>query len=116
MIRSILESIKKLHGVGEDDHHFDEDLIMHINTGLAILVQIGVGPEEGFAIEGSTEEWEDFLGGDLPNLSGIKSYLYLKTKPIFDPSSSSTVAASLERMEKELEWRLNVAGDTSGID
>lgn len=114
MIASILNSIKKLHGVADEDHHFDEDLIMHINTGLAVLTQIGIGPEEGFAIENARDTWEDFLGEDVPNLSGIKSYIYLKTKPIFDPSSSATVAASLERMEKELEWRLNVAGDKSG--
>lgn len=113
MTESILTSIKKLLGPSAEDTHFDPDIIMHINTALAILVQLGIGPEEGFAIEDSDATWEDFLGDDNPNLSGVKSYVYLKTKALFDPSSSSTVAQSLERLEHELEWRLNVAGDTS---
>lgn len=113
MTESILTSIKKLLGPSAEDTHFDPDIIMHINTALAILVQLGVGPEEGFVIEDSDATWEDFLGDDNSNLSGVKSYVYLKTKALFDPSSSSTVAQSLERLEHELEWRLNVAGDTS---
>ena len=42
---SILTSIKKLLGIAEDYTQFDVDLIIHINTVLSILGQIGVGDE-----------------------------------------------------------------------
>ena len=41
---SILTSIKKLLGIAEDYEHFDQDLIMHINSVFAILKQMGAGP------------------------------------------------------------------------
>ena len=50
MIDSILTSIKKLLGITEDYEHFDEDLIMHINSVFMILSQLGVGPASGFSI------------------------------------------------------------------
>ena len=43
-MESILTSIKKLLGIAEDYEHFDQDIIMHINTVFAILPQLGVGP------------------------------------------------------------------------
>ena len=45
---SILTSVKKLLGITEECTDFDADLIMHINSVLMILTQIGVGPSEGF--------------------------------------------------------------------
>lgn len=48
MTDSILTSIKKLLGIDENYKHFDPDLVMHINSVLSILMQIGVGPAEGF--------------------------------------------------------------------
>ena len=43
-MESILTSIKKMLGIPEEYDHFDPDLIMHINSVLSILTQIGVGP------------------------------------------------------------------------
>ena len=51
-MESILTSIKKLLGIAEDDTSFDPDIIMHINSVFMVLRQLGVGPPEGFAIEG----------------------------------------------------------------
>ena len=47
---SILTSIKKLLGMDADYTAFDTDVIIHINTALAILCQLGVGPDKGFRI------------------------------------------------------------------
>ena len=58
---SILTSIKKLLGIDEAYEHFDPDLIMHINSVLAILTQLGVGPENGFSISDKTAVWSDFI-------------------------------------------------------
>ena len=43
---SILTSVKKLLGLTEEYTAFDADLIMHINSVLMILRQMGVGPQE----------------------------------------------------------------------
>ena len=42
-MESILTSIKKLLGIAEDYEHFDNDIIIHINSVFSILTQIGVG-------------------------------------------------------------------------
>ncbi|WP_439958482.1 phage head-tail connector protein, partial [Salmonella enterica] len=43
-MESILTSIKKLLGIAEEYEHFDNDIIMHINSVFMILTQLGVGP------------------------------------------------------------------------
>lgn len=103
---SILNSIKKLLGSYEDDTNFDIDLIININTVLAILTQLGVGPREGFSITGSTETWSDFIDSSMVSMEQIKTYIYLKVKLIFDPPMSSTVIEAYKRQIDELEWRI----------
>ena len=61
MDESILTSIKKLLGVPKDYEHFDQDIIMHINSVFMILNQIGVGPSDGFSISDKTAIWSDFI-------------------------------------------------------
>lgn len=107
---SILNSIKKPLGITEEYTHFDEDLIMHINSVLFILNQLGVGPSEGFMITDKNDKWEDFIP-DLNDVASVKTYVYLKVKLIFDPPLSSSVMEAMNRQISELEWRLNVAVD-----
>lgn len=107
---SILTSIKKLLGIAEEYTQFDEDIIMHINTVFLNLTQLGVGPEEGFAIENDAASWEDFINDNI-QLQAVKTYVYLKVKLLFDPPLSSSVIESMNRMIAELEWRLNVTVD-----
>jgi len=107
---SILNSIRKqIGGVDDTYTHFDEDLIMGINTYLRVLNQIGVG-KEGFKISGSEETWEDFLNGS-DDLDEVVSYMYLQVKLLFDPPSSGTLIESMKSIKDELEWRLNVQVD-----
>ena len=112
-MNSILTSIKKLLGITEEYEHFDIDIIMHINTALASLTQIGVGPAEGFFIEDSEAAWSDFLG-DSQKLESVKTYVYLKVRLIFDPPASSIMMEAMKRNIEELEWRLNVEVDKGG--
>lgn len=107
---SILTSIKKLLGITEEYVQFDSDLIMHINSVLAILTQIGVGPVEGFSIEDKTTKWTDFIQADL-RIQNVKSYVYLKVKLLFDPPLSSAVIESTNKLISELEWRISVSVD-----
>ncbi len=108
---SILTSTKKLLGLTEDYTHFDADIIMHINSVLAILCQLGVGPTEGFSIEDDKAQWSDFLKND-DRLNLVKSYVHHKVRLLFDPPLSSAVLEAIERTIKELDWRILVASDT----
>lgn len=110
-MESILVSIKKLLGIHADDTSFDPDIIMHINSVFMILRQLGVGPEEGFSIEGEDALWSDFM--DSPSaIEGVKSYMYMKVRLLFDPPTSASMFDSMTRLVTEFEWRLNVAGET----
>ena len=109
-MESILTSVKKMLGIVEEYEHFDADLIMHINSVLSILTQLGVGPSEGFSIKDKTATWNDFLS-DSKNLESVKSYVYLKVRLIFDPPLTSSVSEAINRMISELEWRLSVTAD-----
>lgn len=109
---SILTSIKKLLGIAEEYTQFDVDIIKHINTVFMILTQMGVGPPEGFSITGAYEKWDDFLSGST-NLEGVKTYVYMKVQLMFDPPTSSAKLDSANRVINELEWRLNLAGESN---
>lgn len=106
---SILTSIKKLLGIEEDYVHFDPDIIMHINSTLATLTQLGVGPILGFTVTDKTQTWEDYLGDDLSKFESVKTYVYLRVRLIFDPPQSSSVLESINKLISEFEWRLNVS-------
>lgn len=107
---SILTSIKKLLMLAEDDTSFDADIIMHINTVIAVLNQFGVGPDTGFTITDKAATWQELLGS-YPNLDSVRSYVYLKVKMIFDPPSSGAVIESMNRVIGELEWRINATAE-----
>lgn len=110
-MESILTSIKKLLGITEAYKHFDTDLIIHINSALSVLNQLGVGPSEGFVVENEFTSWNDFIS-DNTQIEMVKSYVYLKVKLIFDPPQSSAVMEAYNRQISEFEWRLNVAVET----
>lgn len=110
----ILTSVKKVLGIGEDYTHFDEDLIMHINSVFMILNQIGVGPVEGFVIEDDSAEWSDFT--DDISVESLKTYVCMKVRMIFDPPTMSSVAESYNNIISELEWRLLVQARNNQLD
>lgn len=105
---SILKSIKKLIGLTDDYTIFDEDIIVHINTVFAKLIQMGIGPKDGFSISDDTAKWEDFLGEDTNRMQEIKSYVYINVRLIFDPPTNATLMQSLKDQAKELEWRMYI--------
>lgn len=110
-MESILTSIKKLLGIHDEDDAFDTDIILHINSVLMILTDIGVGPTEGFAIADKNDTWEEFLGAGI-NYEAAKTYVYLKLKPVFDPPQSSAALEAINNQAKEYEWRLNVRAES----
>lgn len=111
-MNSILNSIKKLLGLNEDQKDFDVDIIMLINSAFTRLNDLGVGPEEGFAIEDEYKNWDDFVQDGL-KFNDLKTYIYLKVKMVFDPPASSAVLAAYERSIQEIEWLVNVRAESS---
>ena len=53
MQESILDSVKLSLGIPIEYEHFDSQILLHLNSVLAILPQIGVGPKEGFYVLGA---------------------------------------------------------------
>lgn len=105
---SILNDTKKILGVEPDYTAFDVDIITHINGVFSTINQLGIGPEFGFEILDDVAEWEDFLGVDPDlRLNGIKTYIYLKVRLLFDPPATSFHLAAMEKQIAEIEWRLN---------
>lgn len=113
-MESILTSIKKLLGIAEEYTHFDEDLIMHINSVLTILTQMGVGPSTGYIITSKDDTWDEFIDNKI-YLEAVKTYIHLKVKLVFDPPLSSAVTEAMNKMITELEWRLYAAAETKSL-
>ena len=109
-MESILTSVKKMLGITEEYEHFDQDLVMHINSIFSVLNQLGVGPKDGYAITGAEEVWSSFLP-EGKKLEMAKSFMYLRVRLLFDPPTVSSVMEAMNRQASELEWRLNVAVD-----
>lgn len=108
-IDSILTSVKKKLGIQEDYEHFDDDIIMDINTVFMTLNQLGVGPEEPFRIENKMDYWDDFI--EEGQIEAVKSYMYMRVRLMFDPPSSSFMVESLNKQIAELEWRMLVQAE-----
>ncbi len=109
-MESILTSIKKVLGIAEEYTQFDVDLIIHINSVMSILTQLGVGPSEGFSISDKNSVWIEFVP-EGAKLDLVKSYVYMKVKLLFDPPLSSAAIESINRTISEFEWRIQVASD-----
>lgn len=112
-ITSILKSTRKKLGLNPDEAtEFDPDLIDSINSAIAVLTQVGIGPNTGFAIHDESQTWDELLGND-PRFNMAKTYVFDRVRLIFDTSSmSSYVLSSVQDRIKEFEWRLNVAAET----
>lgn len=111
---SILTSIKKMLGIEETYEHFDQDIIININSAMSILTQLGIGPETGFSIRDKTTLWSDYLPANT-NVEMVKTYIYLKVKLVFDPPTSSAVLSSYERIIAETEWRISASVDEANM-
>lgn len=110
---SILESTKKYIGLTEVYEVYNPDIIMHINTALSTLTQLGVGPANGFMIENSSAKWSEYLGNDKQTLLGfVKQYVYYKVRIAFDPPASSSVMDAINRSISELEFRIKTEVET----
>lgn len=107
MKNSILLSVKKSLGITEEEKGFDDELIIHINSILSTLNQIGIGPIKGLRITGSAESWEDLTEGRT-DMEFVKDYVALRTRVMFDPPTSSNMMEAINKSIAEFEWRLSI--------
>lgn len=109
-MESILNSIKKNLGIDCEYKAFDSDIIMCINAVFGTLHQLGVGPSEGFRILSDQEDWSTYLtyGKEIEE---VKTYMYLRTRLLFDPPDRGGVLTSFQEQIRELEWRIVVKVD-----
>ena len=110
MANSIFNSVKKVVGLLRDDDSFDEDILLHINSVVSTLRQLGLSIPSGFYVRDDVQTWRDLLG-EFRDLDLVKSYMTMKVRLMFDPPSSSFGLKSMEEMTKEFEWRINVLTD-----
>lgn len=111
MSTSILNDIKHMLGIEPDYDAFDIDIIIDINSVFMILNQLGVGPKETFSITDSTATWDEFTRGKT-DIMAVKTYIYLRTRLMFDPPTNSFTIQAFENQIKELQWRLLVQRET----
>lgn len=109
MNESIMVTIKRMLGLDPKYAPFDTEIIVHINTALMILKQLGV-VKRTFVTSNLGDTWDEVLGY-TEDLEGVKTYVYLKVKTLFDPPTSSAVLEAMKANIAELEWRLNVLCD-----
>ena len=105
MSESILVTIKKLLGIDDSYRAFDADIIVFINAAFMTLMQLGVGPKNGFAVHDYDTQWKHFLTNEV-NLNTVQEYVYLKVKLIFDPPQNSPVLEAYKQRISEIENRL----------
>jgi hypothetical protein len=108
---SILTSIKRMLGIEEGYKVFDPELILHINSVLLMLNQIGVGPSRGFRIEDDTATWLDFVGS-RQDVDAVISFVFLRVKLLFDPPTNSFAIDSINNQIREFEFRILVQVET----
>lgn len=107
MNESILNSIKKMLGIGPEYDHFDIDIMIHINSTFFILHQLGM---KNFSITGVSESWSDYLD-DREDLDATKTYVFSKVKLLFDPPTTGPMIEALNNVIHEFEWRINVQAE-----
>lgn len=107
----ILTDIKRMLGIEESASEFDVDIISGINSAFFTLWQLGVGLDGIIRIEQSTT-WDE-IATSIPR-DVLREYLYLKTKAVFDPATTSVVANALQDRISELEFRMNIHVDNGG--
>lgn len=105
MENSILTGTKKVLGLDESYTAFDQDVIVYINSAFSTLNQLGIAPV-GFVIDDDTALWSDLALTDEVT-SMIKTYIYLKTRVVFDPPGTGFLLESMNKQILEHEWRIN---------
>lgn len=107
----ILTKVKKMLGIESSTTEFDTDVLAHVNSAFFTLFELGVGPSTPFYIDDTTT-WSSFETSVPKQV--VLDYLYLKTRLVFDPPTSSQVMEAYKDRISELEFRMNILTDNGG--
>ena len=104
---SILNSVKKIVGISEEDTSFDVDIIACINAVLATLNQLGVTPPKNSLVSDASKTWDELTSSEI--IQGLlPTYVGTKVRLMFDPPQSGPLIANFEKIIQETEWRIAV--------
>lgn len=108
---SILVNIRESVGLMGDNSEFDTDLLIHINSTIATLAQIGAC--DVVIVSDDTTQWrelknESLVGSNMFMM--VPTYVALSTKLIFDPPPPSAVEIYKQKAD-EILWRLKIANE-----
>lgn len=107
IISSILNDTKQVLGLEPDDENFDVDVLMHINSTISRLTDLGVGPDDGLIVIDDSQAW-DLLTDSDNGLNRVQSYVYLSVRLLFDPPATAHHMTAMQAQIDKLEWLLNV--------
>lgn len=107
----ILDEVKQMLSIESSVTEFDIDITSHVNSAFFTLFELGIGPSTPFYITTATT-WETFE--TIVPKQVILDYLFLKTKLIFDPPTSSPLIEAMKDRISELEFRMNIYTDNGG--
>lgn len=113
IVDNILLSVKKLLGIAPEYTHFDDDIIMNINSVFLEIRQLGVSLPKNFSVN-SDSLWSEIIQDDTL-LSAIRTFVYLKVRLLFDPPANSSAIESINKTLAGLEWRINAEVDYDSI-
>lgn len=102
----ILETVRKILGGDWVSESFNPELILHINSVVAILDQLGVSITTRIVTEDTT--WDELIP-NIELVEEVKTYLSLKVKKIFDPPTGSSAINALDETIAECEYRIILA-------
>lgn len=106
---SILNSVKKLIGINEEDTSFDLDIIFNINAAILTMYQLGI-IKKAYTITSKDDTYQ-MLMPDCPEeiVNQTKMYFVYKVRLGFD---SSTLTANMVQVIKDLiaeaEYRMMI--------
>lgn len=103
----VLNDIKLQLGIPVEHNHFDTQLIIHINSAVSVLRQLGNFQNTERVT--STTEWDEVIEG-FSNAEMIKDYIYMKVRMIFDTPTGAVKEAHKELLS-EFESRIKYLTD-----
>lgn len=110
MEEKILDTIKSMLGVSDQDTAFDNDILVNINATFSTLYQIGVGDDSHYFVLDGSETWRDIFK-EVDLIDFIKLYTYMKVRLLFDPPTNASVLESLKAQINEIEYRILLQAD-----
>lgn len=106
-MEGILDNIKQMLGIHEEDASFDRELVLHVNSVMLLLAQLGIESSNGYLVIDVNTRWSELIG-ERKDLELVKAYIYLRIRLLFDPPQNSFLVDNIKKQCEEFEWRLNV--------